>query len=212
MSEYKSIGIKSAFKPPQPWIFKPVEAFRFKMILKFILRILFTFTISTTIIILIVKDRPVIYFAMFTIPLIIYTIIVYIALNKYYNSFEYQVHGTEIVIKKGLFNITEAHIPFSNITNIAIRQGPFDKMLGIGSILIYTAGRQISSIEIASIAGTRIYKDIGYFVLSQIKTYETFFTYLFGEHVTPKPILDNEFWMKFLNIAKEIKEQLENSK
>ena len=212
MREYKSIGTKGVFRPPQPWVFKPVLAFRFKMMLKFTLGIFLIYILATVIIVLNVKDQPVRYLVLFlTIPLIIYMIIVYIALNRYYNSFEYQVHGTEIIIKNGLFNLTEAHLPFSNITNIAIRQGLFDQILGIGSILIYTAGRQTSSYQIASIAGTRIYKDVGYFVLNQIKTYETFFTYLFGEHTTSKRLLDKEFWTNFLYLVKDIKKQLKNN-
>ena len=136
-----------------------------------------------------------------------------IALNIYFNSCEYQVHGTEIVIKRGILNITENHIPFSNITNIAIKQGPLDQMIGIGTVIIYTGGAKLnnSAREMGQIRGIRIFADVGYFVLNQIKTYETFFTYLLGESFQPKSKLSKDFWIKFLDITKEIKKQLEKN-
>jgi len=69
-----------------------------------------------------------------------------IAIPMYIRSFEYSVISKagatmpEIYVKKGLINVTKKHVPFRTITNIASRAGPIDRMFGIGTVEIQTAG------------------------------------------------------------------------
>lgn len=141
MSKYLIIGESSSYKNPEPWIFKPVFALRLKLFLITILIFLFFFVGIIIGYYLYLQSYTIELLLLAEVILILTLIIVLLGINRYYRTFEYQVHGTEIIIKKGLINITENHIPFSNITNIAIRKGPFDQLLGIGSIVIYTAGK-----------------------------------------------------------------------
>ena len=210
MNDFKSIGAESTFKSPKGWIFKPVRAFRFKIYFLLILNIIFILAIILTINLLRNRMQYLTALIISTATMFIYLWLSVVALHIYFNSIEYQVHGTEIVIKKGLFNITENHIPFSNITNIAIRQGIFDRLFGIGTVIAYTGGAKLNSKrEMGQIRGTRIFADVAYFVLNQIKDYETFFTYMLGENTHAKTKLDNQFWSEFLMISKDIRNLLE---
>lgn len=202
MSKYRTVGTKDAFKPPQPWIFKPINLFRTKLILMLFLVLLITYLFI--IIFSIIYPTSELQFLYDTLFIVLYFIIALLYIKLYANSLEYQVHGSEIIIKKGPFNVTENHIPFSNITNISIRQGPLDQLFGIGTIKIYTGGSQLNSIRVAAIEGIRIYEDVGYFILNQIKYYESFFTYLLDERRF-KSELDKKFWNEFFNLVKEIK-------
>jgi membrane protein YdbS with pleckstrin-like domain len=58
----------------------------------------------------------------------------------YIDSISYEILDTEISIKKGLFVKTRAIIPFRTITNLVVKQGPFDFLLGISNVIIQTAG------------------------------------------------------------------------
>ncbi len=66
--------------------------------------------------------------------------------NMYINSIEYSVVGEsgeampEVYSKKGILDVTERHIPLRTITNVSSRAGPFDRIFGIGSVMIETAG------------------------------------------------------------------------
>ncbi|MGY5854382.1 MAG: PH domain-containing protein [Candidatus Thorarchaeota archaeon] len=66
--------------------------------------------------------------------------------NLYINSIEYSVVGEsgeampEVYSKKGILDVTERHIPLNAITNVSSRAGPFDRIFGIGSVFIETAG------------------------------------------------------------------------
>ena len=69
-----------------------------------------------------------------------------VGIPLYIRAFEYSViskAGTtmpEIYTKKGLVNVTKKHVPFRTITNISSRAGPIDRLFGIGTVEIQTAG------------------------------------------------------------------------
>lgn len=213
--DYKVVGEKGTFKEPKPWIFRPVPAFRFKMVLIFLITDFICFLIiagilSFAMIKQIVDNTFVLNsFVITIIVFMITTLIVIFAINKYYNSFEYQVHGTEVIIKKGLFNKTENHIPFSNITNIAIKRGPLDQLLRIGTIIIYTAGKQTNPFRITALSGLKIYNEVMYFILGQIKTYESIFDFIIGKQSKRKDFFSKEFMELFLRSITEIRQLFE---
>ncbi|MHA1207195.1 MAG: PH domain-containing protein, partial [Candidatus Hodarchaeales archaeon] len=59
----------------------------------------------------------------------------------YVRGIEYQIGEREVIVKKGIINKMEKHIPFRTITNISSRYGPYDRLLGIGTVQIETAGK-----------------------------------------------------------------------
>lgn len=59
----------------------------------------------------------------------------------YVRGIEYQVGEREVIVKKGIINKMEKHIPFRTITNISSRYGPYDRLFGIGTVQIETAGK-----------------------------------------------------------------------
>jgi membrane protein YdbS with pleckstrin-like domain len=73
------------------------------------------------------------------IALIIF-LIGYFLINYYYPTINYKVTDEEIFVNRGLITKSNKIVPYRTITNIDIKQGPFDRILGIGSIEIQTAG------------------------------------------------------------------------
>jgi uncharacterized membrane protein YdbT with pleckstrin-like domain len=69
-----------------------------------------------------------------------------IAIPLYIRNIRYSVISKkgdrmpEIFVQKGLLNITKKHVPFRTITNISSRAGPVDRLFGIGTVEIQTAG------------------------------------------------------------------------
>ena len=64
----------------------------------------------------------------------------------YVKRIEYSVLGLsgeampEIYTKRGIITITKRHVPFRTVTNVQTRRGVFDRIMGIGTVLIETAG------------------------------------------------------------------------
>ena len=97
----------------------------------------------------------------------------------YLRSIEYSVLSDagevskEIFTKKGIINITRKHVPFRTITNISSRAGLFDRMFGIGSIEIETAGYSgtTSSAE-EKLEGIPFYEELRDFILRELRKFK----------------------------------------
>ncbi len=72
-----------------------------------------------------------------------------IAIVIYVKKIEYSVLGwsgesmPEIYTKRGIITITKRHVPFRTVTYVRTRQGIFDRIMGIGTVLIETAGGSV---------------------------------------------------------------------
>lgn len=75
-------------------------------------------------------------------PAVIFSLGVAILLTrKYIQSISYNVYDTEISINKGFITKSKVVIPFRTITNLFIRRGFFDRIYGLSSLAIETAGQ-----------------------------------------------------------------------
>ncbi|MFX0106754.1 MAG: PH domain-containing protein [Candidatus Hodarchaeota archaeon] len=114
-----------------------------------------------------------------TIALVFILIPAFIIIPVYLNRFEYSVRGEsgeslpEVYVKKGLIDITEKHVPLRTITNISSRTGPFDRLFGIGSVEIYTAGQSGGPYDPGKpeekIEGIVFYHELRDFILSEMR-------------------------------------------
>ncbi|MFX1511153.1 MAG: PH domain-containing protein [Promethearchaeota archaeon] len=126
---------------------------------------------------------------------------------KYVNGILYQVHGTEVVVIKGLLNKTEKHVPFRTITNISSRAGIYDRLLGIGNVNIETAGKSgTSRAPEEKIEGIRVYKEVRDFILKELRKFRTPYTTTTEvEEERISPLSDSR---ELINELREIKEIL----
>lgn len=59
----------------------------------------------------------------------------------YAKTMLFEIWGHEVVVRKGIFNRTERHVPYRTVTNISTRVGLFDRFFGIGTVEVETAGQ-----------------------------------------------------------------------
>ena len=98
-----------------------------------------------------------------------------LGLRIYVNRMKFIVHGTEIVVFKGLLNMTEKHVPYRTVTNISMRSGPFDRLFNIGTIEIQTAGSSSPSLDQAAeekLEGIIIYREVRDYILTQLRQFQ----------------------------------------
>ena len=78
----------------------------------------------------------------------------------YVNSLQYELGAEEIAARGGLITHTESIIPYRMVTNAAIKRGPFDRWLGLGTIEIHTAGYSQQVQAEASLSGLENYQQV----------------------------------------------------
>ncbi len=58
----------------------------------------------------------------------------------YYRSLRYEIHEDEVIVHAGVITKSVKHVPFRTVTNLKVVQGPLDRLFGIGTLNIQTAG------------------------------------------------------------------------
>ncbi len=149
-------------------------------------------------------------FVIYLIIGLIVVIISFILVPKYVDGILYQVHGTEVVVIKGLLNKTEKHVPFRTITNISSRTGIYDRLLGIGNVNIETAGKSgTSRSPEEKIEGIRVYKEVRDFILKELRKFRTPYTTATEvEEEKSLPTSDSSAIIKELREMKEILQRI----
>ena len=58
----------------------------------------------------------------------------------YYRSLRYEIHADEVIVRAGVVTRSVKHVPYRTVTNLRVKQDPFDRLFGIGTLNIQTAG------------------------------------------------------------------------
>ncbi len=76
-----------------------------------------------------------------------------IIIRPYYNRLRYEIHEDEVIVHIGLITQSVKHVPFRTVTNIEVKRGPLDRLFGIATLNIQTAGASGSTTAEETLAG-----------------------------------------------------------
>ena len=116
---------------------------------------------------------------------LIWLVPVLILIPIYVNRIEYSVITEsgeampEVYVKKGVFNVSRKHVPFRTITNISSRAGLLDRLFGIGTIEIETAGISVHKTRWGpeeKIEGIMFYEEVRDFILAELRKFRAPYT------------------------------------
>jgi membrane protein YdbS with pleckstrin-like domain len=155
--------------------------------------------------------------------LLLFVLPFWILYPLYFRNFEYSVISAsgesmpEIYVKKGLLNITKKHVPFRTITNIASRAGPLDRIFGIGTVEIETAGysgTQRQGPE-EKMEGIVFYEEMRDFILQELRKFRQ--PYVTGTEIVsgterPIPDLKDSLDDEILLVLREIRDLLKDKR
>jgi len=78
----------------------------------------------------------------------------------YYRSYFYEIHEDEVVMHTGILTRRVTHVPLQRITNLEVLRGPFDRVLGLGTIHIQTAGSTEHTRGTECLVGLQNFKEV----------------------------------------------------
>ncbi len=61
----------------------------------------------------------------------------------WYVNLSYSLREERIILRKGILNKKEVSVPYRAVTDFTLRQGFFERRLGMGAILVQTAGQSV---------------------------------------------------------------------
>ncbi|MFX1565630.1 MAG: PH domain-containing protein [Promethearchaeota archaeon] len=133
----------------------------------------------------------------------------------YYRRILYAIEEDEVIVSRGVITLTRRVVPIRAITNVSLRRGPFDRVLGIGSVKIETAGQMGAqsgkpSPELA-LDGLVDYEKVNNQVLKLVRRYRA--GYALTTEVEPTSITDSSpLLQKILIELQKLNENFEKSK
>ena len=83
-----------------------------------------------------------------------------LVIPPYYRSLQYEIHDDEVIVRAGVITKTVKHVPFRTVTNLEVKQGPFDRLFGIGTLKIQTAGMSGQSGAEESLGGLPNFQEV----------------------------------------------------
>ncbi|NLG51998.1 MAG: PH domain-containing protein [Chloroflexi bacterium] len=70
----------------------------------------------------------------------IWIVIAHLLIAPYYRSISYELGEEDIIVRKGIITKTETMVPYRMVTNVSVKRGPMDRLLGMGTLEVHTAG------------------------------------------------------------------------
>jgi len=78
----------------------------------------------------------------------------------YYRSLKYEIRRDEVIVKAGVITKSVKHVPFRTVTNLKTKQDPLDRLFGLGTLNVQTAGMSGQSGAEESLVGLPIFEDV----------------------------------------------------
>jgi len=133
----------------------------------------------------------------------------------------------EIYTKRGIITITKRHVPFRTVVHVETRQGIFDRIMGIGTVLIETAGGStgqqahspvplllqrlgVGTKSEERVEGIRFHQELRDFILREMRDLGS--TPLVHEHIDYRKGRKHIFTNQTLEAFKEVRDALKETR
>jgi len=71
---------------------------------------------------------------------VLWWLVAVILSEPYYRSLRYEIQDDEVVVNVGIWTKSVKHVPYRTVTNMQVKRDVVDRLLGIGTLNIQTAG------------------------------------------------------------------------
>ncbi len=133
-------------------------------------------------------------------------IIVYPLSHLWINNLSYVIREDRVTIHKGILTKKKQNIPFRAVTDFVLQRTIYDRILGIGSIKVQTAGQSQNTVYEGNLAGLLDYDNLHGELREKIKVLHP----TSNGNIHPKPtVTDNEVLEAILTELKKINRNLE---
>ncbi|MBN1680554.1 MAG: PH domain-containing protein [Anaerolineae bacterium] len=89
----------------------------------------------------------------------------------YCKSLRYEVHEDEVIVCAGVITRSVKHVPFRTVTNLKVTRGPIDRMFGLGTLAIQTAGMSGTTGAEESLEGLTDVQSVYDLVAAELRRY-----------------------------------------
>ena len=134
-------------------------------------------------------------------------IVAFPQIHLWIKNLSYFIYDDRITIQSGIITKKEQNIPYRSITDFVLARGPFDRILGIGTIKIQTAGQSTSATGYeGSLSGLLDYEPIHTDLREKLKSLHPI-----SESITTSESVKQSYDSVLVQILEELKEIRRNT-
>lgn len=108
------------------------------------------------------------YVAIFLAANALWIIIACALVPPYYRSISYLLRDDEVVVRRGILTRSEDVVPYRMVTNVALKRGPLDRLYGLGTLQVHTAGFSQQTAAESTLAGLANYQEVRELLMAQV--------------------------------------------
>jgi membrane protein YdbS with pleckstrin-like domain len=79
--------------------------------------------------------------------------VAYVALK--YQSWRFEIRDDDLYLERGVFTRVTTVVPFVRVQHVDTQRGPVERLLGLGSVVVYTAGSRGADVTIPGLTPER---------------------------------------------------------
>ena len=127
------------------FIYTPKKAYLAKMLFSVVMVFLLVFVCLYIPMFFIMKDEHVVNYQWKTLWIstaidLVWAVPTFLVMFPLFKSYRYELMDDEIVVTSGYLVKKIKHVPYRMVTNLELKRGVIDRLLGIGTLSIETAG------------------------------------------------------------------------
>ncbi|WP_327051784.1 PH domain-containing protein [Halomicrococcus gelatinilyticus] len=72
-----------------------------------------------------------------------------------YRSWRFEIRDDDLYLERGVFTRVTTVVPFVRVQHVDTQRGPIERLLGLGSVVVYTAGSRGADVTIPGLTPER---------------------------------------------------------
>jgi len=198
----------------QVQMIKPSPKYRTRMRIVLTLIAVAVVTGSSSFGLLIALDEGIrVFFLAFLISSLVaggFWIVAQLLVGPYYNSLRYEVKEDEVIVRAGIWTQSVKHVPYRTVTNLTVKRDVLDRILGLGTLRIQTAGMSGQKGAEETLAGMDAAQEVYETVAAELRRFRSGMapTQADSEGV-PVPAASGETMAELLDEVRAIRQALE---
>ncbi len=93
--------------------------------------------------------------------------------GPYYRSLKYEILEDEVIVRAGIITKSVKHVPYRTVTNLTVRRGILDRLFGLGSLSIQTAGMSGTNVPEERLVGLVNVQEVYEIVAAELRRFRS---------------------------------------
>lgn len=132
--------------------------------------------------------------------------------GPYYRSLSYEIQDDEVIMHVGIWTKSVKHVPYRTVTNLVVKRGILDRLFGLGTLKIQTAGMSGTTGAEESLEGLDNVEEVYDMVVTELRRFRGSMAPTAAEEEVEPAVASTDALSAILTEVRAIRHALEKGK